>query len=52
MTPLNRKLCRGLWHIKGQVLAIALVMASGVAVLVMSLQGKVGLPRRRAVQEV
>lgn len=37
MTPLNRKLLRGLWHIKGQVLAIALVMASGVAVLVMSL---------------
>lgn len=37
MTPLNRKLYRGLWHIKGQVMAIALVMASGVAVLVMSL---------------
>ncbi|MGA8259765.1 MAG: ABC transporter permease, partial [Arenicellales bacterium] len=37
MTPLNRKLARDLWHIKGQVLAIALVMASGVAVLVMSL---------------
>jgi len=37
VTPLNRKLLRGLWHIKGQVLAIALVMASGVAVLVMSL---------------
>lgn len=37
MTPLNRKLFRGLRHIKGQVIAIALVMASGVAVLVMSL---------------
>lgn len=37
MTPLNRKLVRDLWHIKGQVLAIAMVMASGVAVLVMSL---------------
>lgn len=37
MTPLNHKLLRGLWHIRGQVLAIALVMASGVAVLVMSL---------------
>lgn len=37
MTPLNRKLVRDLWHIKGQVLAIALVMATGVAVLVMSL---------------
>ncbi|HSH42999.1 MAG TPA: hypothetical protein VK973_12815, partial [Arenicellales bacterium] len=37
MSPLNRKLLRSLWHIRGQVLAIALVMASGVAVLVMSL---------------
>jgi putative ABC transport system permease protein len=37
MTPLNRKLTRDLWHIRAQVLAIALVMASGVAVLVMSL---------------
>lgn len=37
MTPLNRSLYRKLWRIKGQVLAIALVMASGVAVLVMSL---------------
>jgi len=37
VTPLNHKLLRGLWHIRGQVLAIALVMASGVAVLVMSL---------------
>jgi putative ABC transport system permease protein len=35
--PLNQKLRRDLWHIKGQVLAIALVMASGVAVLIMSL---------------
>jgi len=37
VTPLDRKLYRGLWHIKSQVTAIALVMASGVAVLVMSL---------------
>lgn len=37
MAPLDRKLVRGLWRIKGQVLAIALVMATGVAVLVMSL---------------
>lgn len=37
MHPLNRKLARDLVHLKGQVLAIALVMASGVAVLVMAL---------------
>jgi putative ABC transport system permease protein len=35
--PLDRKLVRDLWRIRGQVLAIALVMASGVGVLVMSL---------------
>jgi putative ABC transport system permease protein len=37
LTALNRKLARDLWRIRGQVLAIALVMASGVGVLVMSL---------------
>lgn len=37
MTPLNRKLVRDLWRLRGQVLAIALVMASGIAVLAMSL---------------
>ncbi|MDH3659927.1 MAG: ABC transporter permease [Alphaproteobacteria bacterium] len=37
MGPLNRKLLRDLWRLRGQVLAIALVVASGVAVLVMSL---------------
>jgi putative ABC transport system permease protein len=35
--PLNRKLLRDLWRLRGQVLAIALVMASGIAVLAMSL---------------
>jgi len=34
---LYRKLMRDLWRMRGQVLAIALVMASGVGVLVMSL---------------
>ncbi|HSR70797.1 MAG TPA: FtsX-like permease family protein, partial [Kiloniellales bacterium] len=34
---LNRKLVRDLWRLRGQVIAIALVVASGVAVLVMSL---------------
>jgi putative ABC transport system permease protein len=35
--PLNRKLVRDLWRLRGQALAIALIVASGVAVLVMSL---------------
>jgi putative ABC transport system permease protein len=35
--PLDRKLLRELWHLRGQVVAIALVVASGVAVLVMFL---------------
>ncbi len=34
---LDRKLLRDLWRLRGQVLAIALVMASGVGLLVMSL---------------
>jgi putative ABC transport system permease protein len=34
---LDRKLLRDVWHLKGQVLSIALVIASGVALLVMSL---------------
>jgi putative ABC transport system permease protein len=37
VTPLNRKLYRDLWRLRGQVLAIALVIASGIAVLAMSL---------------
>ena len=37
MHPLNRKLLRDIWRIKGQGLAIALVIASGVAMFVMSL---------------
>lgn len=37
MTGLNRKLTRDLWRLRGQVLAVAMVIASGVAVLVMSL---------------
>ncbi len=36
ISPLDRKLIRDLWRLRGQVLAIALVIASGVAVLVMS----------------
>lgn len=37
MGALNRKLLRDLWHIKGQALAIALVIGCGVAVSVMAL---------------
>lgn len=37
MAPLDRKLLRDIVRLKGQVLAIALVMASGVGVLVMAL---------------
>ena len=31
--PLDRKLVRDLWRLRGQALAIALIIASGVAVL-------------------
>ena len=37
MAPLNRKLLRDLWRLRGQVLAIAAVMAAGICVLVMAL---------------
>lgn len=37
MQALNKKLVRNLWKLRGQVLAVAVVIASGVAVLVMSL---------------
>lgn len=37
MKVLDRKLYRVLWKIRGQVLAIAMVVASGIATLVMSL---------------
>lgn len=37
MRALNRKLARDLWRLRGQVIAIAMVVASGGAVLVMSL---------------
>jgi putative ABC transport system permease protein len=37
VSALNRKLLRDLWRLRGQAMAIALIVASGVAVLVMSL---------------
>ena len=36
MRMLDRKLCRDLWHLRGQALAIAAVMACGVALLIMA----------------
>jgi putative ABC transport system permease protein len=37
MQALDRKLLRDLWRLRGQVLAIALVVGAGVATLVLSL---------------
>ena len=37
MRALNRKLARDLWRLRGQVIAVAMVLGSGVAVLVMSM---------------
>lgn len=37
MLPLNRKLLRDLWRMRAQALALVLVIASGAAVLIMSL---------------
>lgn len=34
MTPLNRKLIRDVWHLRGQVIAVMLVVACGVAAFV------------------
>jgi putative ABC transport system permease protein len=36
VSALGRKAVRDLWHLRGQALAIALVIAGGVATLVMS----------------
>ena len=41
MRALDRKLLRDLWNVRSQVLAIALVVASGIALLVMA-QGVFG----------
>ncbi|MEM8946680.1 MAG: FtsX-like permease family protein [Planctomycetota bacterium] len=36
MTPLDRKMFRDLWQMRGQVVAIALVMACGIATFILS----------------
>ncbi len=52
MTALNKKLFRDLWHIRGQALAIAVVIAGGIATLVMALSAVESLQEtRRAFNE-
>jgi len=52
MAPLDRKLLRDLWQMKGQAVAIALVIGSGVAMLVMYLSSFDSLSRtQRAYYE-
>lgn len=48
MKSLTRKLFRDLWHMRGQSLAIAIVIASGVATFVMSVSTLDALQRTRA----
>ena len=43
MRALDRKLRRDLWRLRGQVLAVALVIASGTALLVMALSAHTSL---------
>ncbi len=43
MTALDRKLLRDLWNLRGQGLAISLVLACGIATFVMSLSMRVSL---------
>ncbi len=52
LAPLNRKLFRDLWHMRGQAVAIALVIASGVATLLLALGASGSLEEtRRAYYE-
>jgi len=44
---LDRKLLRDLWHIRGQALAIAAVMACGVAIVIMTFGAMTSLERTR-----
>lgn len=48
MSALSRKARRDLWHLRGQALAIALVIAGGVATLVMSQSTYASLMNTRA----
>ncbi len=48
VAPLDRKLMRDLWRLKTQVIAIALVMAAGVATLVLAVGAHRSLEETRA----
>lgn len=48
MRALDRKALRDLWHLRGQALAIALVIASGIANLVMAQSCRESLAQTRA----
>lgn len=47
MTPLHRKLFRDLWRMKSQAVAVALVLACGIGMLVMSVGMQGSLERAR-----
>ncbi len=47
MRALDRKLLRDLWHVKGQALAIAAVIACGVAIVVMTYGAMISLRETR-----
>ncbi len=47
MKAIDRKLARDLWNTKGQVLAIALVIASGISAYVMLISNIDSLNRTR-----
>lgn len=47
MTPLHRKLLRDLWRMRSQALAVALVLACGIGMLVMSVGMQGSLERAR-----
>lgn len=49
MRAINRKLARDLWTLRGQALAVCLVIASGVAICVMSLSTLNSLSETRSV---
>ncbi len=47
MAVLNRKLTRDLWHVRGQALAIAAVIACGVAIVIMTYGAMTSLTKTR-----
>lgn len=49
MNPLNRKLLRDLWHVRGLIIAVALVISAGIATFVMSLSTLRALEETRDV---